>query len=101
MSPQMPLRAGVDLGGTKVQAVVVDADGAVKGAARHPTPTSGGPPDVIATIVAAVSEAAEDADADPGALAGVGVGSPGDVDDRAGTVTSARNLPGWTGAVNV
>jgi glucokinase len=30
-------------------------------------------------------------------LEGVGVGSPGDVDAKAGTVTSARNLPVWEG----
>ena len=32
------------------------------------------------------------------ALAAVGVGSPGDVDERAGTVAQARNLPDWKGA---
>jgi glucokinase len=97
----MSLRAGVDLGGTKVQAVVLDAGGKVLGASRHPTPTAGGPPDVIATIATAVREAAAESQVEPSALTGVGVGSPGDVDDRAGTVTSARNLPGWSGAFDV
>src|SRR4051794_23096164 len=97
----MSMRAGVDLGGTKVQVAVVDHQGRVKGAARHPTPTAGGPPDVIATIVAATREACADAGVEPGALGGVGIGSPGDVDDAAGTVTSARNLPGWTGSFDV
>jgi glucokinase len=91
------LRGGIDLGGTKIQAVVVDAAGEVVGSSRHPTPTSGGPPDVAAAIVTATEEAAEQAGTRTGSLAGVGVGSPGDVDARAGTVTSARNLPGWTG----
>jgi len=95
------LRAGVDLGGTKIQAGVVDDHGRVLGDSRHPTPTAGGPTDVIAAIAGAVREAAAGAGTDPGALAGVGVGSPGDVDDRAGTVTSARNLPGWSGSFNV
>src|SRR5215213_4198655 len=97
----MALRAGVDLGGTKIQAVVLDPSGGVLGAARHPTPTSGGPPEVVAAVAAAIREAAAQADADASALAGVGVGSPGDVNDRAGTVTSARNLPGWTGTFPV
>jgi glucokinase len=35
------------------------------------------------------------ADSDPATLAGVGVGSPGDVDDDAGTVSNVVNLPGW------
>jgi glucokinase len=88
-------RGGIDLGGTKIQAVVVDADSAVLGQARHPTPTSGGPPDVAAALAGALREAADAAGIEPAALAGVGVGSPGAVDAAAGTVASARNLPGW------
>jgi glucokinase len=95
------LHAGVDLGGTKIQAVVVKPSGRVMGAARLPTPTVGGPSDVIAAMAAAVREAAQGAETDPGMLVGVGVGSPGDVDHRAGTVTSARNLPGWAGSFDV
>jgi len=97
----MGLRAGVDLGGTKIQAVVTDPSGRVLGSSRQPTPTAGGPADVISAVAAAVREASTGADVQVGELAGVGVGSPGDVDDRAGTVTSARNLPGWTGSFPV
>lgn len=97
----MAARAGVDLGGTKIQAVVTDPGGAVLGTSRQPTPTAGGPGDVLAAVGAAVREAAADAGLDAAALAGVGLGSPGDVDDRAGTVTSARNLPGWTASFPV
>jgi glucokinase len=32
------------------------------------------------------------------ALAGVGIGSPGEIDAATGTVTSAGNLPGWSGS---
>lgn len=92
----MALRAGVDLGGTKIQAVVMDPAGEVLGSSRQPTPTVGGPGDVIAAVAATVREAAAGAGMEVASLGGVGVGSPGDVDDRAGTVTSARNLPGWT-----
>jgi glucokinase len=88
---------GIDLGGTKIQAVVTDEDHGVLGAARHPTPTEGGPADVAQAMVDAVREAAEQADVGPGELTAVGVGSPGVVDDEAGTVTSARNLPDWEG----
>lgn len=94
----MTARAGVDLGGTKIQAVVTDSEGEVLGSFRQPTPTAGGPPEVVAAVAAAVREAAADAGIEAPALAGVGVGSPGDVDNRAGTVTSARNLPDWEGA---
>jgi len=90
-------RGGIDLGGTKIQAVVVDAAQAVLGQARQPTPTTGGPEDVAAAMASAMAEAASHAGVETDALAGVGVGSPGDVDSARGTVSSARNLPGWEG----
>jgi glucokinase len=89
---------GIDLGGTKIQAVVTDEAHAVLGSARHPTPTIGGPADVALAMIGAVREAAEQAGGAPDELTAVGVGSPGVVDDAAGTVTSARNLPGWEGS---
>jgi glucokinase len=88
-------RAGVDLGATKIQAVVVGPDHGVVGQARHPTPTEGGPPDVAAKIADAVAEAAESSGVAVEELGGVGVGSPGAVDQEAGTVATARNLPNW------
>jgi glucokinase len=89
------IRGGIDLGGTKIQAAVVDDSGQVLGSSRLETPRSGGPPDVAATMANAIREAAEQANAGTGDLEGVGVGSPGVVDDAAGTVASARNLPDW------
>jgi glucokinase len=91
------LRGGIDLGGTKIQAAIVGASGEAKGEARQPTPTEGGPADVAAAMVEALREAAAAAGVEPGELAGVGVGSPGDADERTGVVSSARNLPGWDG----
>jgi glucokinase len=91
------MRAGIDLGGTKIQAVVVDDEHTVHGEARVPTPTTGGPADVAAAMVDALGQAAQGAEVEPGDLEGVGVGSPGEVDAGAGTVTSARNLPDWEG----
>jgi glucokinase len=92
------LRGGIDLGGTKIQTAIIDADGAVKGEARHPTPTEGGPADVAAQMAKALIEAAKAAGVESSDLEGVGVGSPGDVDEKAGTVSTARNLPGWEGS---
>jgi glucokinase len=95
MTSESETRGGIDLGGTKVQAAVLDAGHQVLGQARHPTPTTGGPEEVAATMVAALREAAEQAGVETSALAGVGVGSPGDVDAARGTVSNARNLPDW------
>jgi glucokinase len=90
-------RGGIDLGGTKIEAIVVDADNQVLGQARRPTPTEGGPEDVAKELAAVMAEAAAAARLETSALTGVGVGSPGSVDEAAGTVTQARNLPGWNG----
>jgi glucokinase len=92
------LRGGIDLGGTKIQTVVVDSGGDVKGESRRPTPTSGGPAGVAKEMAAALQEAAEQASVETSALAGVGVGSPGDADEKTGVVSRARNLPDWEGA---
>jgi glucokinase len=92
------MRGGIDLGGTKIQAVVVDDAGAVEGEQRLPTPTSGGPPDVAGAMADALRAAAAQAGVDSAELAGVGVGSPGIVDSRKGIVSSARNLPDWEGS---
>jgi glucokinase len=92
------MRGGIDLGGTKIQAVVVDDDDDVRGEARVPTPTTGGPNDVAEAMADALRQAADGASTKPDELTGIGVGSPGDVDGKAGTVTSARNLPDWEGS---
>ena len=92
----MPSYGGIDLGGTKIQTVVVDEHNDVLGSARRATPTTGGPAAVASEMEQALREAAQAAGVEPAQLAGVGVGSPGTIAD--GVVTSARNLPGWEGA---
>lgn len=94
----MSLRGGIDLGGTKIMAIVVDDASEVLGKSRRETPHSGGPPDVVHELAGALEEAAAEAGVEPGQLAGVGVGSPGEVDRAEGTVARASNLPGWADA---
>ncbi len=91
------MRGGIDLGGTKIQAVVVDGKWNVVGQCRRPTPTEGGPKDVAEEMSDALREAALDAGVRPSELTSAGVGSPGDVNTVTGAVSQARNLPGWDG----
>jgi glucokinase len=86
---------GIDLGGTKIQAAIIDDRHKVIGSARRPTPTSGGPADVAAEMARAMREAAEDGKVEVSGLGGIGVGSPGTVEG--GDVSRAGNLPGWEG----
>jgi glucokinase len=90
-------RGGVDLGGTKIQTVVVDDKHKVLADARGPTPREGGPEEVAAAIAEVMREAAAAAGIEPGDLTGIGVGSPGLADEKTGVVREARNLPGWEG----
>ncbi len=87
---------GIDLGGTKIQTVVVDAENSVLGSSRRATPTSGGPEDVAREMAAALRDAAQAAGVETAELSGIGVGSPGVITD--GVVSTARNLPGWEGS---
>ncbi|MDQ6606140.1 MAG: ROK family protein [Actinomycetota bacterium] len=91
------IRGGIDLGGTKIEAIVVDSKQKVLGSSRRPTPTEGGPDGVAAELIGAITEAAKAAGIGPADLSGCGVGSPGSIDSVRGTVSSARNLPGWEG----
>ena len=84
--------AGLDLGGTKIQAVVV-SDGDVVGRDRRATPRTG-PHDVIAALAASVRAALDDAGVGLDELAVVGVGSPGSVTAETGCVSKAPNVFG-------
>lgn len=85
--------AGVDLGGTKIQTIVVRARKVV-GSARIPTPQTGAG-DVIAAIAQTVRDAAGLAGLKASDLTAVGMGSPGDVDTATGVVASSPNVPGF------
>jgi glucokinase len=92
------VRGGIDLGGTKIQTVIVDEDNKVLGQSRRPTPDTGGPKDVAREVAASMREAAAQAGLGTRDLKGIGMGSPGDADEETGVVSDARNLPGWTGS---
>jgi len=80
---------GIDLGGTKIYAVVFDGAG-VLAEAKTKTPTQGGPLAVVDAMAAVVRDLGPVDD-----LAGVGVGAPGVIDSVDGTVRQAPNLHGW------
>ena len=76
------LRAGVDLGGTKIQVAIVDKLNRVLGTDRRPTPTVGTPDGVTDTIASSVKAAVVDAGVDLEDLVGVGVGGLGRLTPR-------------------
>lgn len=87
--------AGLDLGGTKIQAVVTGRAARVLGAGRRNTPTRGGPEAVVAELAGTIGDALAQGGIDPARLRGVGVGAPGSIDPAAGVVFEAVNIEGW------
>lgn len=88
--PATSLIAGVDLGGTKIETIVV-GNGEVLGQARLPTPPESADA-VAASIVETVRTSLDAAGAEPAALAAVGIGSPGRAAD--GVVSHSPNVAG-------
>jgi glucokinase len=95
------VRGGLDLGGTKIQAVIAGEGARVLGEARRETPREGGPQAVVTQLAAALREAAADAEIEIEELASVGVGAPGLVDSAAGTLAHPPNIAGWDDAFPV
>ena len=71
--------AGVDLGGTKIQTVVL-RDEKVVGSARVQTPQTGDPSDVIDAIVGTIGTSLEVGALTDNDLGGIGIGTPGEID---------------------
>jgi glucokinase len=92
--PPTGIVAGIDIGGTKIAVLIVDADGGVLGRATHAA-SVGDQAGAPAAIAAALDEALAAATLRRDDLDAIGVGVPGRVDPVAGHVTLAVNL-GWT-----
>lgn len=83
------MRVGIDIGGTKTDAVVLDDAGAVLHSLRLPTGRGGA---VVETAVAAIIELSHSSGTAPADFDSIGVGIPGTVDAERGIVTHALNL---------
>ncbi|MEU1972228.1 ROK family protein [Microbacterium sp. NPDC019599] len=84
------MKVGLDVGGTKAEAVVVNGDGGI--IARVRLATGWGGEEIVRTVVAAVHAVAADAGAGLDAISSVGIGIPGQVDPGTGRVSHAVNL---------
>lgn len=83
---------GLDLGGTKIAAALVDPDGTVLDRHTAPTPATEGAAAVLDALAAAVASVGG------GTASAVGVAAAGVVDPGTGTVTSATDsIRGWAG----
>jgi fructokinase len=80
------LRIGIDLGGTKTEGVVMDASGNILFRERRPTPAAQGYEAVLHNI----RDIVHHLEAQTGARCTVGVGTPGAVSTRTGTLKNSN-----------
>ena len=86
------LAVGIDVGGTKIAAGLVDREGRVRRRCHTTSHAERPPHEVIAAIERLYAELAERAG---GEVAAVGVGFAGNLDAARGEVLVSSNLPAW------
>jgi glucokinase len=89
------LTLGIDIGGTKVAAGLVDASGTILFQTRVPMIPAGTAEAGLGAVVNAVNEVFATRPDARTSLAGIGICSPGPLDPRAGVVINPPNLPCW------
>ena len=86
---------GVDMGGTKILAAVIDAKGEIVQQAKRATKPKKGPEEVIERITRCIREAIDGAELNSSQIRAIGIGSPGPLDPETGVIIFAPNL-GWS-----
>ncbi len=97
-APRDDLVIGVDIGGTKVAAGLVDPTGDVLCHSRNPMVCSNGAAPALATVIKAIETVSAQATSiagDRNLIRGIGICSPGPLDPNTGVVINPPNLPCW------
>jgi len=87
---------GVDIGGTKVAAGIVDADGTMSRYLRGPMNPRGSAEDGFAAVTGVLDELLTVPEAGRAKMA-IGVCAPGPLDPKSGVVLNPPNVPCWRG----
>ncbi len=91
--PQLQYAIGVDLGGTTIKTGIVSSDGKIIVQSKFPTLGEQGPKTVIGQIRKSIEEVLPHAKGKT--LRGIGIGSPGIVDEKGGIVKDPPNFADW------
>jgi fructokinase len=81
-------RIGIDLGGTKIEGIVLDAAGAVRCRVRVPTERERGYDHIVARVASLVAELRAEAPR----CDRIGIGTPGSLSARAGTLKNSNTV---------
>jgi glucokinase len=94
MKQQPRVVVGVDIGGTKVAAGLVNGDGEILARNRTPMVTIGAPSKGLAAVSRAIRGLFADATAQ-NQIAAIGICAPGPLDPKTGVIINPPNLPVW------
>ena len=83
---------GVDIGGTKVAAGLVDADGKILSHERVPMVSNSSPQDGLNAVLSAIAKVIPNGTPD---LGGIGICAPGPLDPKTGIILNPPNVPCW------
>lgn len=86
---------GIDLGGTAIKGGLVAADGAILDKEQVSTEADGGPDHVLKRIVGQIEYFKSRAAGQGIDITRVGIGAPGILSHKTGTIIAPPNLPGW------
>ncbi len=86
--PLMEATIGIDLGGTKIEGIVLSADGRVVERERIPTEQESGYDHIVGRIVGLIEELRKRA----GGTRQIGIGTPGSLSARDGTLKNSNTL---------
>ena len=90
-----PLVVGVDVGGTKVAAGLVDRNGKIKAQTRTPMVANGAARDGLAAVISAIDLLLANDTQTRSLIRGIGICSPGPLDPKTGVVLNPPNVPCW------
>jgi glucokinase len=85
---------GVDIGGTKVAAGLVNAEGEILAQNRTPMLTTGAPSNGLAAVSTAIQGLFPDASSQK-QITAIGICAPGPLDPKTGVIINPPNLPIW------
>jgi glucokinase len=91
------IQLGIDVGGTKVAAGLVDAEGRLLGWSRIDAGPQLPPAEMVARVADQVAALLDQLGVTAGELAAAGVAVPGDVDPESGRLKTIPNLPRFVG----
>lgn len=84
---------GVDLGGTKISTAISTLDGKIVSQTVIPTNAIEGEEPVLRRIIQTIEEVLDLAQVTPEEVQAIGIGSPGPLDAKNGTIITTPNLP--------